>query len=369
MSHSMGQRIVILANDIDGVGGAQRVAHSLANGLALRGYDVELAGIVPFEPRHTFISEPAYRTRVLGDRPQPVREDEAGRQRLRELCCARLDELLREGPPGIVITTQVWAMEHLAEIDHRGWRVIGQYHSSFEAAASGPELDRLRSAYADIDAFALLTDEDAQRFRQAGLNNTCAIPNAVSFFPDRPAALATNTLTYLGRLSVEKGPQVLVEAWGRLAASHPDWSLQFVGDGPDQPTVRAMVDRLPEGAERISFHGPVTDPERLLLDSDLVVLPSLVEGFPLVLAESMACGVPVVATDCSAGVRALLKEGVTGLLAARGDSGSLSRALSTAMESRELRVKLGSGGRMAARELLPDQILGRWEALFSDVLR
>jgi glycosyltransferase involved in cell wall biosynthesis len=233
--------------------------------------------------------------------------------------------------------------------------VIGQYHSSFEAAATGPELERLRSAYAEIDAFALLTDEDAQCFRRAGLNNTCAIPNAVSFFPDRPAALATNTLTYLGRLSVEKGPQFLVEAWGRIAASHPDWTLQIIGDGPDEPAVRAMVDRLPDGAERISFHAPVSDPQRVLLGSDLVVLPSLVEGFPLVLAEAMACGVPVVATDCSAGVRALLKEGVTGL--------------NTAMESHELRVKLGSGGRMAARELLPDQILDRWEALFIDVLR
>ena len=365
----MSLRVVIIGNDIDGVGGAQRVAHSLAQGLALRGYDVDLAGIVPFEPRHQFIAEPAYRMRVLGDRPQPVREDDAGRQQLRELCCARLDELLCEGPPGVIITTQVWAMEHLALIDHRGWRVIGQYHSSFEAAANGPELDRLRAAYAEIDAFALLTEEDARCFREAGLNNTCAIPNAVSFFPDRPAALGSTTITYLGRLSVEKGPQFLVEAWGRIAASHPDWSLQFVGDGPDEPAVRAMVDRLPEGSERVSFQAPVADPERVLLASDLVVLPSLVEGFPLVLAEAMACGVPVVATDCSAGVRALLQEGVNGLLAARGDAGSLGRALSAAMESHELRLKLGSGGRMAARELRPELILDRWEELFRDVLR
>ena len=59
MSQAMGQRIVILANDIDGVGGAQRVAHSLAQGLSARGFDVDLAGIVPFEPRHQFIAEPA----------------------------------------------------------------------------------------------------------------------------------------------------------------------------------------------------------------------------------------------------------------------------------------------------------------------
>lgn len=365
----MSERIVILANDIDGVGGAQRVAHSLAQGLALRGHCVDLAGIVPFTPRHEFIADPAYRARTLGDRPQPVREDEEGRSRLRELCCANLDNLLREGPPGIIITTQVWAMEHLAEVDHRGWRVIGQYHSSFEAAAAGPELDRLRSAYSDIDAFALLTDEDASSFRRAGLNNTCAIPNAVSFFPDRPAALESQRLTYLGRLSVEKGPQFLVEAWGRIAAEHPQWTLQIIGDGPDEPAIREQIARLPEGADRIEVLPPVPDPMRVLLASDIVVLPSLVEGFPLVLAEAMACGVPVVATDCSAGVRTLLRDGATGLLAARGDAASLGRALGTLMESRDLRQKLGSGGRLAARELLPDSILNRWEQLFTDVLR
>jgi hypothetical protein len=51
----MSLRVVIIGNDIDGVGGAQRVAHSLAQGLTIRGYDVDLVGIVPFAPRHEFI--------------------------------------------------------------------------------------------------------------------------------------------------------------------------------------------------------------------------------------------------------------------------------------------------------------------------
>lgn len=365
----MSARMIIMANNIDEVGGAQRVAHSLAQGFAQRGFEVDLVGIVPHEPRHQFTEAPAYRSLTLAEHPLPSTSDPAGRKRARTGILRSLQALLDSGEPGIIITTQVWAMEHLEEVDHRGWRVIGQYHSSFEAAAGGRDLARVQKSYADVDSFVLLTHEDAEAFRRAGLNNTSWIPNAVSFRPEQPAALATRVLTYLGRLSPEKGPQFLVEAWGRIAAQHPDWSLRFVGSGPDEPAIRAMVDRLPEGAERIEFLAPVSDPERVLVDSDIVVLPSLVEGFPLVVAEAMACGVPVVASDCSAGVRALVEDGVTGLIAARGDVGDLAHQLTWLMESESLRLEFGAAARRRAEQLSPEVIFARWEMLFADVLR
>lgn len=365
----MSGRMIIMANNIDEVGGAQRVAHSLAQGFAERGFTVDLVGMVPHEPRHQFTAEPAYRSITLAERPLPSASDSAGRQRARTAILRSLQSLIDAGEPGIIITTQLWAMEFLEEVDHRGWRIIGQYHSSFEAAAGGRDLARAQKSYADVDAFVLLTDEDAESFRRAGLNNTCWIPNAVSFRPADTAALDTRVLTYLGRLSPEKGPQFLVEAWGRIAAQHPDWSLHFVGNGPDEPAVRAMVDRLPEGAERIEFFAPVTDPQRVLLASDIVVLPSLVEGFPLVVAEAMACGVPVVASDCSAGVRALIDDGVTGLIAARGDAGDLAHQLTWLMESETLRREFGAAARVRSEQLSPEVIFARWEMLFIDVLR
>ena len=365
----MSARMIIMANNIDEVGGAQRVAHSLAQGFAQRGFEVDLVGVVPHEPRHRFTDDPAYRSITLAERPLPSTNDPAGRKRARTAILRSLQSLIDEGEPGIIITTQLWAMEHLEEVDHRGWRIIGQYHSSFEAAAGGRDLGRAQKSYADVDSFVLLTHEDAEAFRRAGLNNTCSIPNAVSFRPEQPAPLATRTLTYLGRLSPEKGPQFLVEAWGRIAAQHPDWSLRIVGNGPDEPAIRAMVDRLPEGAERVEFSAPVSDPERVLLASDIVVLPSLVEGFPLVVAEAMACGVPVVAADCSAGVRALIDDGVTGLIAARGDAGDLAHQLTWLMESETLRREFGAAARERALHLSPEAIFARWEMLFADVLR
>jgi hypothetical protein len=79
----------------------------------------------------------------LATRLRPsVRQLIARRAALRAEAVAALDAVLRDGPPGIVVTTQLWAMEHLAEVRHDDWAVIGQYHSSFEAAVAGRDLPR-----------------------------------------------------------------------------------------------------------------------------------------------------------------------------------------------------------------------------------
>jgi len=358
-------RIVILANNVEEVGGAQRVAHSLAQGLALRGHRVELLGLVPHAPRHAFIANPAYRQVTLGSRPLPPKAETLSRTQLRVECTDALRDLLAAGEPGIVIVTQLWAMEHLIDLPLPGWRVIAQYHSSFEEAARGRDLARAVKACSRSDAFVLLTAEDADGFRRAGMNNTTWLPNALSFLPEEPAPLADRTVTYLGRLSAEKGPRFLVEAWSRIVDAHPGWRLQFVGDGPQAEQIRAQA----KGIARIEFRDRTEDPESVLLASDVVVLPSLVEGFPLVLAEAMACGVPCVAADCSAGVRVLVQDGRTGLLAARGDAGSLAVQLGRLMESEELRRELGAAGRERVREFDPSAVLDRWEQLLAEVQR
>lgn len=358
-------RIVILANSIDELGGAQRVAHSLAQGLALRGHRVELVGIVPYVPRHQFTENPAYRTATLNALPQPPRTSPVERERHRVECTDALRDLLAAGEPGIVIATQVWAMEHLTDIPTTGWRVIAQYHSSFEEAARGRELARAVAACSRADAFVLLTPEDAAGFRRAGMNNTTWMPNALTFRPDQPAPLSGHTVTYLGRLSAEKGPRFLVDAWSRIVDRHPDWVLRFVGDGPQSEAIRAQA----AGIDRIEFRERTEDPEPVLLGSDIVVLPSLVEGFPLVLAEAMACGVPCVVTDCSAGVRLLVEDGFTGVLAARGNAGSLAQGLERLMDSEDVRRLIGTQARSRVEEFMPSTVLDRWEQLLVDVLR
>jgi glycosyltransferase involved in cell wall biosynthesis len=378
-------RVVIMANNIDEVGGAQRVVHVVAQGLAERGYPVDLVGVAPFTPKHEFVTDPAFRRFTLMSEPWPPppapglrnrfradnRRRRSARPRLRAEAIARLGDVLADGPPGVVVTSQLWAMEQLAEVPHADWAVIGQYHSSYEAAASGRDLGRALALYRDVDLFTLLTGADAEAFRRQGLDNTTSLANPLAFWPEQPVpgSGGRGVVTYLGRLSAEKGVRFLVDAWGLVADRHPSWRLRLVGSGPEEKAVRRAVAGLAVGADRIEFAPPVLDAEAVLAQSDLVVLPSLTEGLPLVLAEAMACGLPCIATDCSAGVRLLSEGGVAARLVPRANPAALADAMDSLMAQADLRAELGVRARAAMTRYRAETILDEWERMLGDVLR
>lgn len=354
-------RILIMANNIDELGGAQRVVHQLAAGLAGRGHDVTAIGIVPHAAAHDH-PVGGYDRRTILDRPYPRGDRSAAERQATQ----RLQAILDDGEPGVVITAQLWAMEHLARCRIGRWRVIGQFHSSFEAAAAGRDLARAQRVYRDVDAFALLTEADAREFAAHGFQNTVVMPNPLPFRPAQAAPLETEVVTYLGRLAPEKGPRFLAEAWRLIADRHPSWRLQFIGSGPlaDDIARTASGENL-----RLAVLPPTTDPMGVLLATDVLALPSLTEGFPLTVAEAMACGVPVVASDCSAGVRALVDDGIDGLIARRGDAAHLAEQLDRLMSDPALRRALGVRAREKVVVLDEPVILDRWERLLADVLR
>ena len=104
-------RILLMANNVQELGGAQRVVHVLAQGLADRGHDVTIVGITPHPAPYRYQGNPSYREVTLLDGPYP--KPSAARIHLEAVATSRLQALLDEGPPGVIITAQLWAMEHL----------------------------------------------------------------------------------------------------------------------------------------------------------------------------------------------------------------------------------------------------------------
>ncbi len=371
-------RILLCANNIDELGGAQRVVHVLAGAFHGLQHDVTVVGITPFEPVHNFSGE--YSRQVLMSQvwPKKTTQTERVRANLRREAVNAMAELLREGPdePSIVITAQVWAMEILSDAlaavtpsVRSRWSVIGQYHGSFAAAASGRDLSRILRSYSPVSVFTALTHEDGQAFIAAGLNNVSAMANPLAFWPERPRQQSKEgrkTLLYLGRLSREKGVDILIDAWSLLADEHPDWQLRICGDGPDRESLLRQAAAL-AGAEHIDWSGSTADPHSTLMEADLCVLPSRTEGLPLVLAEAQACGVPVVASDCSSGVRELV--GDWGAMVPREDSRALARELSRAMADSEWREAAGSRGRTEMERFRLEVIATQWQKLFGQVVR
>jgi glycosyltransferase involved in cell wall biosynthesis len=132
-------------------------------------------------------------------------------------------------------------------------------------------------------------------------------------------------LLNVGRLSVEKGQDLLLRAVAALVPEYPGLRLDFAGIGPLEPALRRLADELGI-ADRVGFLGFVRDMPVLYANTDLVVQSSLTEGLPNVILEAAYLGVPVVATDVG-GTREVIEHGVSGWLLPTADVASLVAGL------------------------------------------
>jgi len=137
--------------------------------------------------------------------------------------------------------------------------------------------------------------------------------NEIQHLPRRiPGATQEVLALNVGRLSPEKGQQVLLQAVAELVPAYPGLRLKFAGTGPLEAQLRREARRLGI-AERVEFLGFINDMVHLYAGVDLVVQSSFTEGLPNVMLEASYLGVPIVATDAG-GTREVVEHGKTGWL-------------------------------------------------------
>lgn len=135
----------------------------------------------------------------------------------------------------------------------------------------------------------------------------------------------------VGRLSPEKDFPTLLKAFARVRAERPA-RLIILGEGAAQAELEAVISAL--GIERdVSLPGFVENPYAYMSRADALVLSSRREGFGNVLVEAMACGCPVVATDCPGGPKEILAAGQYGALVPIGDTIALAKAMQRALDA------------------------------------
>ncbi|HEX9037240.1 MAG TPA: glycosyltransferase family 4 protein [Ktedonobacterales bacterium] len=163
----------------------------------------------------------------------------------------------------------------------------------------------------------------------------------------RPAS-DTVVIGYLGRLTLYKGAGLLIEA---LASLPPRYRLRFIGSGPDEATLRQMVDERNLGA-RVDFHPavPTTGVPAALAEVDMLAVPSMtqpnwMEQFGRVLIEAMACGTPVIGSNSGEIPRVI---GDAGIITQEGDVGALRAALLRLGENPQARAAFAQAGRQRA---------------------
>jgi glycosyltransferase involved in cell wall biosynthesis len=164
----------------------------------------------------------------------------------------------------------------------------------------------------------------------------------------------------MGRLEREKGIDFLLHAFSRVAPLHPSWSLEIWGEGPQQSLLEELASKLNLN-ERVRFRGFTHNPFQVMQGSDLFVLPSRFDGFPNVLLEALACGLPIVSFDCPFGPGQIIRHGVDGVLLPPEDVGALIAALDRLMGDDDLRLRLARNAPDVTQRFSVSKIMGMWE--------
>jgi GalNAc-alpha-(1->4)-GalNAc-alpha-(1->3)-diNAcBac-PP-undecaprenol alpha-1,4-N-acetyl-D-galactosaminyltransferase len=221
--------------------------------------------------------------------------------------------------------------------------------------------DVLRLGAATVVA---LTHADLDFLIEEGTAQGEVIFNPAMPAPVRCTTKTSRTIIGLGRLEPVKGFDILIDAFSRVAAVNPSWHLRICGDGRARAALRELVSR--SGAP-IELAGATFDPYGELAGAAIFVLPSRHESFPVALLEAMACGLPVVASACSAGVREIVRPGVDGMLVAPESAAALAEALDRLMRDDAERARLGARTPEVIERFSLDEASARWDALFEPV--
>jgi glycosyltransferase involved in cell wall biosynthesis len=173
-------------------------------------------------------------------------------------------------------------------------------------------------------------------------------------------------ITSMGRLTHQKGFDLLLNAFAKLTERHPEWRLRIIGNGPLRQELETQAQTL-DLTSRVEFAGLVTDPASSLRQAEILVMASRFEGFPYVALEALACGLPVIYTDCPSGPREIIRDGIDGMLVPAGDVDALAAAMDKLMTDDDARKEMAKRAPEAVDRFGLTRIIGQWEVLFNEV--
>lgn len=288
----------------------------------------------------------------------------------------KLTALLLKEKPDIVVSLYPSESSFIPDIKDGSKKVLELHYCKFFRLQYGRKgllgwIDKLRTRQDEqivrrFDKFVVLTNED--RGYWGNLPNIEVIPNAAMHVSDAYSDVMNKRVIAVGRLDYQKGFDRLIQAWELVqhTGKFTDWKLDIYGQGEWQEMLQQMIDKA-ELQNTVCLNRPTKQIGKEYVKSDMLVMSSNYEGFPMVMIEAMACGLPVVSFDYKCGPKDIIQRGINGLLVPNGDIQALADAMMKVMEDEAYRKMLSLNARKVVDTYSEQAVMAQWIRLFTSI--
>ena len=348
-------KILILGGNFNNTGGTERVGSMLANGLSEAGYEIVLASISggdkPFFPVNKDIKIVSlFNTlgRTLYRTPNII-------HKIRKL-------LKQESTDTLIVVETMSVLFTLPAtlglpVNHICWE---HFNFNSDLGRKGRRVARqLAARY--CDSVVTLTERDKEYWLKGTQHKSqiTAIANPCPF-PIQEYAKEGNSKIVLavGRLTYQKGFDLLLESWLEVNRLMPDWKLKIVGEGNDRTKLTEFIEKN-KLTDSVDLVGNTDYVVQYYKQAEIFCLSSRFEGFPMVLLETLAFGLPVVSFDCDTGPAEVLED--TGsILVPQNDILLLASSLVDLMKDGKKRKIISSKSKEKTEIYQPENIISQW---------
>ena len=358
------KEIILLIAEIFRPGGTNRVVVNLANKFTKEGYKVSVYSVNSKGGQPYYALSEAVEIKHLNI---PLAKNVAVRSTIG--LYKTYKALIKATKGGqIIIATDPISCFALAFLKKKyNERIcIAAEHMGIAVSAKHSAVAR-KKLYKYLDAVAVLNaiDKKLLEQQQVQMKHCAVIPNEVSFYPEQSPDYSVKKMVTVGRYVPQKGYDILIKILSNVLPKHKDWSVDIIGDG-------YMRDELTQKIKEANLSGqvnllmPTQNIIEAYLSASVYLLPSRFEGFPMVLLEAKACGLPCIAFDCPAGPAEIVEPN-DGRLIPFLDEVKFAEAMKELMHNVDLRRELGKNAKQNVLKYSTDVVYKKWEHLFKTI--
>ena len=345
----------MVVSDLNNGAGIERVCTILANGLSEAGYEVVLATITQSKEPFFSLNEDIRKISLLSSINYRIGRIPNIIYQIRKLLKnEHIDTLIAVDTLCTLFTVPATLG---LQINHIAWE-----HFNFNSNLGERKRSIARKLAARYcDSVVTLTEKDKDYWLEGTTHKSqiTAIANPCPFsVQEYVKQKNTKVVLAIGRLSHQKGFDMLLKAWIQITNIMPDWKLKIVGDGQDKSKLHEFIDNnaLSDSVELV---GSTNNVGEFYKEAEVFCLSSRYEGFPMVLLETLAFGLPVVSFNCDTGPAEVL-EGTDSILVPENDIDKLALSLVELMKNQEMRIAIGLKSKEKAKLYQPKNIITQW---------